>query len=151
MNELQLTRPILFVGIDPGASGGIAYLQEDEITTEKMPATPRDLFSSIYCAIDPPQRCVVALERVASMPKQGVASTFKFGRHYGMCEMAVVASEYEYYLITPGKWQRALGCLSKGDKNVTKQKAQQLWPTHKITHAIADAMLLAEYARRFLA
>ena len=33
------------------------------------------------------------------------------------------------------------------DKNVTKNRAQQLWPTIKVTHAIADALLLGEYCR----
>jgi hypothetical protein len=38
--------------------------------------------------------------------------------------------------------------LSKGDKNVTKRKAQELFPSLKITHATADALLIAEYLRR---
>ena len=38
--------------------------------------------------------------------------------------------------------------LSKGDKNVTKSRAQELFPELKITHAIADALLIAEYGRR---
>ena len=50
--------------------------------------------------------------------------------------------------VAPQVWQKVLGCLSRGDKNVTKAKAQQLFPAIKVTHAIADALLLAEYARR---
>jgi hypothetical protein len=38
--------------------------------------------------------------------------------------------------------------MSKGDKNVTKAKAQQLFTQLKITHATADALLIAEFARR---
>jgi hypothetical protein len=41
-----------------------------------------------------------------------------------------------------------MGCLTRGDKNVSKAKAQQLFPTMKITHAVADALLLAAYAQR---
>jgi hypothetical protein len=40
--------------------------------------------------------------------------------------------------------------MSKGDKNVTKRRAQQLFPQLKVTHAIADALLIAEYGRRVL-
>ena len=37
---------------------------------------------------------------------------------------------------------------SKGDKNVTKRRAQELFPGARVTHAVADALLLAEYCRR---
>ena len=36
-------------------------------------------------------------------------------------------------------------CLTKGDKNVTKSAAQRLYPDRKITHADADAILIARY------
>ncbi len=38
--------------------------------------------------------------------------------------------------------------LTKGDKNVSKRRAQELFPALKVTHAIADALLIAEFARR---
>jgi hypothetical protein len=38
--------------------------------------------------------------------------------------------------------------MTKGDKNITKRKAQELFPEIKITHAIADSLLIAEYGRR---
>ena len=41
-----------------------------------------------------------------------------------------------------------MDCLTGGDKNVTKRKAQSLFPWVKVTHAIADSMLLAEYCRQ---
>jgi hypothetical protein len=41
-----------------------------------------------------------------------------------------------------------MSCLTKGDKNVTKSRAQELFPEVKVTHAIADALLIAEYGRR---
>jgi hypothetical protein len=41
-----------------------------------------------------------------------------------------------------------MGCLTKGDKNVSKRKAQELFPSTKVTHAIADSMLIAAYGRK---
>jgi hypothetical protein len=41
-----------------------------------------------------------------------------------------------------------MGCLTKGDKNVSKSRAQELFPSIKVTHAIADALLIAEHNRR---
>ena len=82
------------------------------------------------------------------MPKQGVASSFKFGVSYGLLRMALIASGIPWEEITPNQWQKALGCLSRGDKNTTKARSQQLFPRIKVTHAVADALLLAEFCRR---
>jgi len=82
------------------------------------------------------------------MPGQGVASSFKFGQGYGSLEMALTAAGIPFERVTPQKWQKALGCLTKGQKNVSKRKAQELFPTMKVTHATADALLIAEWGRR---
>jgi hypothetical protein len=60
----------------------------------------------------------------------------------------LTGEEFPFEEVSPQKWQKAMGCMTKGDKNVSKAKAQQLFPQLKITHAIADALLIAEYARR---
>lgn len=88
------------------------------------------------------------LEFVRTMPKQGIVSAFTFGRGYGGLRMALVAARIPFVEVVPRKWQGALGCLTKGDKNVSKRKAQELFPNIKVTHTIADALLLAEYCRR---
>ena len=62
--------------------------------------------------------------------------------------MALCAATIPYEEVTPQKWQKALGCRTGGDKNVSKARAQALFPLQNITHAIADALLLAEYCRR---
>jgi hypothetical protein len=41
-----------------------------------------------------------------------------------------------------------MGCLTKGDKNVSKKRAQELFPSIKCTHATSDALLIAEYGNR---
>jgi len=135
-------------GIDPGMSGGIAVLDEngDVILLEKFAnCSERDLLE-IFWKI--PERTFLVIERVSAMPKQGIASTFQFGLHFGCLIGLVAARELPYEFATPGKWQRAMRCLSKGDKNITKAAAQRLFPKFKITHAVADALLIAEYARR---
>ena len=78
-------------------------------------------------------------------------STFKFGRGYGFLRGAITALKYPLHDVSPQRWQRALGCLTSGNKNISKQMAQQLFPQLKITHSIADAVLITEYGRRTLA
>jgi len=140
----------LYLGVDPGKSGAMALVDETgELHTEPMrlKETAHDVWYWLSHTIDPRQ-CFAMLENVHAMPGQGVSSTFKFGQSFGQCEAFLVAAGIPYELVTPQKWQKALGCRSKGDKNVTKAKAQQLFPGHRVIHATADAMLIAEYARR---
>lgn len=142
------------IGIDPGKSGGIALLgpsgyHESEALNKLTEADLADTLRkwSVAAAFEQ-VRVIAHVERVHSMPKQGVSSTFTFGQSYGFLRGCLHAISIPFEEVTPAKWQRAMGCLSKGDKNITKAKAQQLFPGIKITHAIADALLIAEYGRR---
>lgn len=142
-------RDRLFCGVDPGASGAIAIIDaESEIVgVIKNSATPADLSDFVWSHTATP-RLDALLEQVSAMPKQGVASTFKFGASYGFLQGLLVAHGVRWQTVTPQTWQREMRCLTRGDKNVTKAAAQQLWPDQKITHATADALLLAECCRR---
>jgi crossover junction endodeoxyribonuclease RuvC len=137
----------MIIGIDPGQSGGIAIIFDNgNIEADKMPETERDVFALLEPSFEPH---VVFLESVHSMPGQGISSTFKFGRGYGFLRGVITALKYPLHDVTPQRWQKALGCLSGGNKNITKQKAQQLYPQLKITHATADAILIATYGKMF--
>jgi len=141
------------IGIDPGASGGIAWITDGEPCVEKMPNTLTDLWDLIHslnfnAGPNSMNRPKAYIEQVHSMPGQGVASSFKFGQGYGALEMALTAAGIPFERVSPQKWQKALGCLTKGNKNVSKRKAQELFPQLKITHATADALLIAEWGRR---
>lgn len=135
------------IGIDPGMSGGIAMLEKDKPPlVEKMPETERDLFdflTELYSTVDSLPKAYI--EAVHAMPKQGVTSSFTFGASYGGLRMALVAVGIPFETVPPGTWQRAMSCLSKGDKNVTKRRAQELFPSVKVTHAKADALLIAAF------
>lgn len=139
------------LGIDPGASGGIALVPHKFSSSGpialKMPATERDIWDAVKDAAA--YADAAWIEKVSAMPKQGVSSTFKFGRSYGFLRACLFAAGIPIHDVAPGVWQRALGCLSGGDKNITKAKAQELFPMlERITHATADALLIAEYGRR---
>lgn len=153
---------MIYIGIDPGVSGGIAVLGSagQVFDTHKMPETPADLaecFRSILTlrGIDRPG-VSACLERVNAgvfgqqkTGRMGVTSAFSFGRVVGRLEQVLACAEVPYTFISPITWQNALGCRTHGDKNISKARAQQLFPSlHKITHAIADALLLAEFCRR---
>lgn len=135
-----------YIGIDPGKSGAIAAICGESITTIRLKETEADV--SDWLASIAGEDCFAILESVHAMPKQGVSSTFKFGQSFGFLRGILIAHKVPFETVTPQKWQQTLSCRSKGDKNVTKAKAQELFPSQKVVHATADALLLAEYCRR---
>lgn len=138
----------LYIGIDPGLSGGIAFIPDKGTPwAHKMPETDKDLIDLLRDSINLFEARAV-IELVHSSPQMGVKSAFTFGEGYGRLQMALTAVAVPYERVRPAAWQKAMGCLTKGDKNVSKRRAQELFPDLKITHATADALLIAEYARR---
>lgn len=138
----------VYIGLDPGLGGGIAFIPEHGSPWAiKMPETDLEILVQLgeASSIGEP---VAMLESVSAMPGQGVTSCFTFGEGYGKLQMALAASSIPYDRVRPQKWQKDLQCLTKGDKNVSKRKAQELFPSIKCTHAISDALLIATYCKR---
>jgi len=138
----------VFIGIDPGKSGSIVALCQNVIVFSKLSETDHDIAEFIESIdyID----AVATIENVHSMPSQGVASSFTFGTSFGFLKGLLTGYKIPYKLVTPQKWQKGMQCLTKGNKNISKAAAQRLFPRIKITHANADALLIAEYGRKFL-
>lgn len=143
------------IGIDPGANGGIAWIDYNgKACVEKMPDSLQDLWELICDITSYPKSSIdgrsykAYIEQVSSSPQMGVVSSFSFGRGYGNLEMALTAAGIPFERVRPQVWQKALGCMTKGDKNVSKRKAQELFPDRKITHATADALLIAHYGTK---
>ena len=144
------------IGIDPGKSGGIAWIADGKPCVEKMPDTLQDLWElidGIKAEASKPlgigeTKAKAYLEQVSAMPGQGVTSCFTFGNGYGHLEMALTAAGIPFERVRPQKWQQVMGCMTKGDKNVSKRRAQELYPQLKVTHAKADALLIATYGSR---
>jgi len=152
-----------FLGIDPGTSGGVALLDAEGrvVYVSAMPDDDR----AIFCLLAPHGRAVYAvLERVWSSPGWGHVGAFTFGTNYGAIRMALVAHGVTVEDVLPRQWQKVMGVsypkaakrvkgapplpAVRRDKNITKSLAQQLFPGTRVTHAIADCLLIAEYKRR---
>ena len=138
----------VYLGIDPGASGAIVALEigGEVLATIKNSETPTDIADWLAEQVAN-KRAYAMIEKVHAMPKQGVSSTFKFGTSYGFLLGLLVANKIQWREVTPQVWQREMHCLSQGDKNRTKQAAQARFPLQKVTHAIADALLIADLCR----
>lgn len=140
---------MIYLGVDPGKSGAIVSIDGDgAVEWIKGRETMHDIWAWLVNPFHEDRdrvRCVI--EQVNAMPGQGVTSMFRFGQSFGQLEAFVVAAGAPYKLVRPAKWQQLMSCRTGGDKNVSKAAAQRLFPRVKVTHAIADALLLAELAR----
>lgn len=150
---------MVVIGIDPGVNGGVAVMYSDtKVASYKMPSTEKDisdLFKEIYdySQIEN-EPVVVFLEKVHSMPGQGVVSTFTFGMNYGFLRGTLIGLNFPIYDVTPQKWQKALGISKSESKAIHKNKlkglAQQWFPDQKVTLKNADALLIAKYGKNQL-
>ena len=142
----------MHIGVDPGRGGAIAVLHGDQVAV--LPKLGRysekDILAWLVDVVGgagTQPRAV--LEWVHSSPQMGVVSAFTFGREYGRLTAILSAMDVEYAEVRPQTWQKDMECLTKGDKNITKRKAQYMFPGIRVTHYTADALLLAKYCQRF--
>ena len=137
----------VFIAIDPGKNGGIAWRDENGVWAIDMPGTARDLVDALrgICVQFPCVFMECVIERVHAMPRDGSASAFAFGENFGMLQGVLAALGIPYRFVTPQTWQRKVGALpkeKKDRKNAIKEFAQQRHPRLKITLKTADALAI---------
>lgn len=149
-----------FIGIDPGVNGGICFESPNGIVSAHgCPATLKDMVDLIKEQPNYNGDYLAVIENVHSMPGQGVASTFKFGKNFGEWLAILASLGIPYVEISPQKWQKHFSGMptkKKGEKaskfktrrkNHLKHLAQQRHPDLKVTLKTADAILLKVYAK----
>jgi hypothetical protein len=135
------------LAIDPGASGGIAFGDRSKPPAlVNMPETVHDIMEVVrdaHC-----DHAFVELVGGYIGKAQPGSAMFSFGQNYGQLLGILAALAIPTTLVRPQAWQKAMSLgtstgTSKGDwKNKLKAKAQQLYPSLKITLATADACLI---------
>lgn len=148
------------IGIDPGSNSGCICIIDslvDEIKFVRLSkATDKDLFDTAleYRGISRHGNVKIVLERVGAMPGQGVSGMFKFGQSFGKCEMFATIVQAPFHLMTPRKWQKAVGCYpikkepQPAHKKRLRQIAERLYPQIKMTNYKVDALLMAHLAKQ---
>ena len=147
-------------GVDPGVSGGIAVINDRGAgRVFRMPANEKGIWQLVSDEAEQPAICVI--ERLGQMPRdrktgkamQSPSSMLKLGTNYGALQMAFVAAGVPVTLVLPAKWQAYFGLLSRPSETKTRKKnrhkatAQKLFPHLRVTHHVADALLVGVYCR----
>lgn len=164
-------RQNIYVGIDPGQSGGMALLTGRTIISAVMPESDLDVWRWLDSVAEKnPERhawginVFAVIEKVHSMPKQGVASSFTFGRGVGFLHGCLTAAGIPYEAVPPQTWMKALG-IPPRKKSAGKAEgkaallnhAQRLYPQLSLWKeprsrgrqlAICDALLIATFCQR---
>lgn len=147
---------MIYIGIDPGQSGAMAIIKNGEI--ELYPFDELKYVNECYlvknCYKENAKCC---LEHVSAMPGQGVTSMFKFGENFGFIQGVLQSYGIPYELVRPQKWKKEFSITS--DKNTSIEVCKRLFPgvnlkrtdrCRKDDDGLAEALLMAEYARRRL-
>jgi hypothetical protein len=136
------------IAIDPGANGAMAWLADFEsVATTAFDVEQLRTLRALY-ATD----LVAYVEQVGGYigkPQPGSAM-FKFGTSYGRVLGALEALRIKTVLVRPQVWQKTIGLGStlKGPerKRALRDIAKRLYPTHNVTLAKCDALLILEHA-----
>lgn len=168
----------VYVGIDPGAEGAFGLLCGGLYACADIPvvrvarsgktkagnarttgAYDHTEIVRAFKKLNPLKDRVVAALEVAQVQVRGKGTGayggYRVGIAYGMWPLFLVQKGYRLVETPPAVWKKAMRLSSGGapaDKNKSRLMALKLWPNADLhrakDHDRAEAMLLAEYARR---
>ena len=155
---------MLIIGIDPGISGSICFLEDGKIIDviemptmaegkkNKRQVNGSQIFNEISRRINKAsnQDIRVVIEQVSAMPGQGVTSMFNFGQSFGTLKGICSAMQLPMYFIRPAKWKKYFGLINS-EKDASRTKAIEIFPyfssklSKKKDSNKADAILIANF------
>ena len=134
----------VILGIDPGAHGAIATLDEDGrlLDVVDMPSTPeangRTATNPILLAgiLARSHARVAFCEFVGARPTDAKVAAFAFGRARGCIEGVCGALSIPIVFVAPPVWKRFAG-VPPGveNKDIARTKAVARWPAHAVRFA----------------
>jgi len=150
---------MIVLGVDPGRTGGLAVvdsLSGELIDAIEMPVLEVRKKVTLDAAragdwLEQMAPDIGVVELVNAMPRQGVASSFQFGRMFGAAEALVGNWTLRQDYVTPTVWKGKMGLSS--NKNASRDLATRLfgrkagdWHWKLVRQdGVAEAALIALY------
>mgnify|MGYP001773512367 FL=1 len=147
----------MIVAIDPGTTGCLVVLNTNgdiqafmHMPVIKVGSQNRVNGAAVAAFINDHKPTHCYLERVSSMPGQGVSSTFTFGHSAGLVEGVVVGAGVPLTLVTPQAWKKHAGLIGQY-KDAARSRCVQLYPACREFdlkakgQALADAVLIGRF------
>ena len=155
---------MLIIGIDPGISGSICFLDNGKILDviempimtdgkkNKKQVNGSQVFNEITKRIKQFEKnqIRVVIEHVSAMPGQGVTSMFNFGQSFGILKGICTAMQLPMYFVRPAKWKKYFNLLNS-EKDASRTRAIEIFPyfstqlSRKKDSNKADAILIASF------
>ena len=155
---------MLIIGIDPGISGSICFLQDGKIVdvvemptmTEgkknKKQVNGSQIVNEILEKIKEldKREIKVVIEQVSAMPGQGVTSMFNFGQSFGILKGICSSMQLPMYFVRPAKWKKYFNLINS-EKDASRTRAIEIFPyfsgqlSRKKDSNKADAILIASF------
>ena len=155
---------MLTIGIDPGISGAICFMENSKIIEvidmpsmaegkkNKKQVNGSQVFNEItkYIKDKKSNEVKVVIEHVSAMPGQGVTSMFNFGQSFGILKGICSAMNLSMYFVRPVKWKKHFNLINSS-KDASRTKAIEIFPyfsknlSKKKDANKADAILIASY------
>ena len=155
---------MLIIGIDPGISGSICFLDNGKILDviempimtdgkkNKKQVNGSQVYNEITKRIKQFEKnqIRVVIEHVSAMPGQGVTSMFNFGQSFGILKGICTAMQLPMYFVRPTKWKKYFNLLNS-EKDASRTRAIEIFPyfssqlSRKKESNKADAILIASF------
>ena len=153
---------MIIIGIDPGLSGAIAILENNEVKKileipvmsegkkNKRQLNNAQLVNLLKDNIKDFNDAAVVVEQVNAMPGQGVTSMFNFGQTFGAIKGICAALGLPIYFVRPAKWKKHFD-LIKSSKDASRTKVIEMYPllssqlSRKKDVNKSDAILIARF------
>ena len=155
---------MLVIGIDPGISGSICFLNDGEILDviemptmtdgkkNKKQVNGAQIFNEISKRINnvDVKEVRVVIEQVSAMPGQGVTSMFNFGQTFGILKGICSAMQLSMYFVRPAKWKKYFNLINS-EKDASRTRVIEIFPyissqlSKKKDSNKADAILIASF------
>ena len=150
------------IGIDPGLSGAIAVLENNQVLNifeipvmsegkkNKKQLNSALLVNLLKENINKEEEVAVVVEQVNAMPGQGVTSMFNFVQTFGALKGICAALELPIFFVRPSKWKKHFELINSS-KDASRTKAIEMYP--KLSNQLSkkkdvnksDAILIARF------
>jgi hypothetical protein len=140
------------IAIDPGMSGGVAWIREGQVGACRMP--PEDELNDLFFTLGPIRAVYTELVPWVLGVRISPASVGKLHYNRGLCEGLVIGRGIRLVRVEPKVWQAKFHLGSRKDaggysqwKRKLKTEAARRFPDLDVTLDTADALLMLEFAR----
>ena len=153
---------MIIIGIDPGLSGAIAILENNEVKKileipvmsegkkNKRQLNNAQLVNLLKDNIKDFNDASVVVEQVNAMPGQVVTSMFNFGQTFGAIKGICAALGLPIYFVRPAKWKKHFDLINSS-KDASRTKVIEMYPllssqlSRKKDVNKSDAILIARF------